>query len=170
MKSKFVFLAFLSFVFFSFSCKKEESELDKISGLWYVRIIAEQQVNEKGVLAFKSYLEYKPNDNGNYATFNFHGNQVTVEERRNNLAINKTDYTYAIDGNNLVLSGSSTSEVYKMSYLGIKNSLVLDKSEVDKNNIPFNLKKVLVRVLPKPDKIDEEIGSEPNQGTPTGGE
>lgn len=173
MKGHLLLLIFYGIIFFNVSCKKSETELDKISGLWYVRIVAEQQINEKGILAFKSYLEYKPNDSENYATFNFQEGHVIVEERRSNSQIVKEEYKYSISDNTLILtpnSGSLSNQVYKMTYLGIKNSLILDMGSVDINNKPFNLKKVLVRTLPKPDPENEEIGTEPNQGTPTGGE
>ena len=173
MKRKVLLLAVMNLSLIMFSCKKEISEDEKISGLWYVRIIAEQQINEKGVLAFKSYTEYKLGNYEVYATFNFQNNRVFSEEKNQftNGVIRK-EYTYSIEGNDLILIPISTSEnneVYKMSYLGMKNSLILDRTQMDAKNKPFNLKKVLVRTLPKPDPAIEEIGSEPNQGTPTEG-
>ncbi len=169
-----MFLRYLLFVFFLLSvisCKKESAQNDSVTGLWYIRIVAEQQVNEKGVLAFKSYQEYRKGNNDSFAKVTFSAGKAYLEKKeKGDPNISKVEYTYRIEDQNLILQsvGTSVNEVYKMSFVGMKKSLVLDKSAVDQNNIPFTIKKVLVRELPTPDKEEEEMGPAPDPGVPTG--
>ena len=176
---KRILLAILasSSLYFS-ACEKDENETS-MEGLWYTRTESVQLLSDsKPITTYYKLFKKIDVENRRYKTYSFQKDRLTITEytrdhERNSDIVNRSEYVYSVNGNQLLLTdshGNKSSINHQFYGLGNK-SLRLESLEnvVGTDNMLQikTSKTVLIREFPIDDSEQEVLGPDSGSGTPS---